>query len=314
MPSVTTSPFRVERDLIAALLRAPQLMNDHVLLYGPPGVGKTGEAHSAVSPGQEMASYTGGPEESRAVMEGMYLITGEQGQFSYQDGHGPFCWKTGGLLVINEIDECSPDTVSFLIPLLDGSRVAKIRLITGEVITPQPGFRCIATMNGMPDDLRPALRDRFNLRILVDRPSSAMLDVLEEDIRRVCVAEYAAIAGKNREPKYSYRQLATLNRLRKEGMNPQMACALVCETEESAIALYEAVNVQSNQVRSERQAMGIVEASTPTGSVSDVDQVMQEMAGLTMTAEESAIAPDQVTNLAQQTPAGQRTIRRSAKF
>ena len=53
----------------------------------------------------------------------------------------------------------------FLHGLLNDPTLARITLPTGEVLTADPNFKVIATMNGEYEDLRPSLQDRFSIAV-----------------------------------------------------------------------------------------------------------------------------------------------------
>jgi len=56
-------------------------------------------------------------------------------------------------------------------------------LPTGETVYPHKDFQCIATMNGAPSDLPPALQDRFPVTIEVTDPNPNAIASLPEDLR-----------------------------------------------------------------------------------------------------------------------------------
>lgn len=79
------------------------------------------------------------------------------------------------IIVLDEIDKRGPDVETALHQILDDPDMARILLPTGEIITTGPGFGAVATMNGNPDDLSDALRDRFDIFLNADTPSAGVL-------------------------------------------------------------------------------------------------------------------------------------------
>jgi MoxR-like ATPase len=54
---------------------------------------------------------------------------------------------------------------------------------TGEVLSPHPDFSCWATMNAEPDELPPALMDRFPVTVNITEPNPAAIEALPEDLQ-----------------------------------------------------------------------------------------------------------------------------------
>ena len=150
-------------------LRKLVALKVHTLLYGPPGTGKT-----TVAMNPRALSITLTAETPAAELRGHYIPKGNE--FIWQDGPAITAWRQGLCLVLNEIVEASGDALTFLYALLDDPKMARITLPTGETVTPAPGFYCVATMNGQPMDLPPALLDRFMARVYVDEPSTEALE------------------------------------------------------------------------------------------------------------------------------------------
>ena len=151
---------------------------DRVLLYGPPGVGKT---YTACRDRADVLNVTITEDTSGAELRGHYHPRG--GEFVWVDGPAVTAYRTGARLVINEIDHAGADAASFLLGLLDDKASARLTMPNGETVVRHPDFSCVATMNGVPSDLSPALQDRFVVAVEVDAPHPDALASLPADLQ-----------------------------------------------------------------------------------------------------------------------------------
>lgn len=165
----------------AALSQRPR-----VLLYGNPGTGKTFAATTfGVKTGQDVYSITVTPETPAAELRGMYIPKGDR--FEWVDGPAVQAWRTGGRLVLNEIDRAGGDLMSLLLAICDDPQFARLTLPTGETVRPAAGFSVVATMNAVPDDLDFALLDRFTICVHIDQIANGALETLPADLRSVAM-------------------------------------------------------------------------------------------------------------------------------
>jgi len=169
-----------EWDLINSILPKTR----RVLLYGPPGTGKTHAATYLDTEGKTVYSLTLTEATPDAEIRGHFVPAGD-GKFKWMDGPAIKAWKEGCPLVINEINRGSPEAQSFLYVLLDDPKTARITLPTGETVTPQEGFRVVATMNGRPDELPEALADRFPVSVEVMQTNPHALTQLPTELRKL---------------------------------------------------------------------------------------------------------------------------------
>ena len=166
-----------------------------ILLYGPPGTGKTSAAiNAAKSLKLRVFNVTLTDETPAAELRGHYLPAGNEWKWQHGPAVVPFI--EGGMLVLNEIDKASDDTLDFLHGLLDDSSMANITLPTGETIFPHENFRVVATMNGSPRDLPTAIQDRFAPAVFIRSPHPDAIASLPEDLRTA--AENSA--GNDQDP------------------------------------------------------------------------------------------------------------------
>lgn len=151
------------------------------LLYGPPGTGKTTAGNFAGNP-REVFNVTLTEETPAAEIRGHYVPRG--GEFHWQDGPAMTAYRNGARLILNEIDKASVDCLTFCYALLDDPSISMITLPTGETVKPHPDFSCVATTNGVPEDLPDALKDRLAVRIFVPTPHPEAVKSLPEDLRK----------------------------------------------------------------------------------------------------------------------------------
>lgn len=154
-----------------------------LLLYGPPGTGKSYAGHSQRGlDGRPLYSITLTQDMPAAELRGHYIVKGQE--FVWQDGPAIRAWKTGGRLVINELQKAGPDMISFLLVCLDNPETARLTLPNGDTVKPHPKFQAVGTMNGDPlQDLDSALRDRFPASIEITAPHPGGIARLPEDLR-----------------------------------------------------------------------------------------------------------------------------------
>jgi MoxR-like ATPase len=202
-----------------------------VLAYGPPGVGKTHAAvFSATDRGEDYIKITCTDGDMAAEYRGMFIP--EKDGFAFILGVATKAWVElndgkGGMLILDEIDHAPPEIHSLLHAILDDPRLAALTLPNGRKIVPGPLFRCVGTMNGQPDDLTPALKDRFAAKVRVDTPPHAAMQALPEDLREK--AEFL-IGNTDPENRVSYRAIAAYAQHR-SAIGEEMAAQLCFDSE-----------------------------------------------------------------------------------
>ncbi len=159
-----------------------------VLLYGPPGTGKTFAALNegvGATPAERLVCTE---DLTSGEVTGTWIPTRE-GRFEWREGPAIRAWRgpdgRGGRLVLDEVDRASGDALATLLAVTDSPESARWRNPeTLEWVRPGADFSVVVTSNLEDlEDLTPALRDRFPVRVRVDRPHPASLARLSSDLR-----------------------------------------------------------------------------------------------------------------------------------
>jgi MoxR-like ATPase len=190
------------------------------LLYGVPGTGKTTAAQRIGKP-EKVMNLTLTEETPAAEIRGHFIPV--EDRFVWKDGPGITAWRHGARLVANEIDHASGDVHTLLMALLDDPDMAAITLPTGETVQPAPGYHVVATMNGVPEDLPAALRDRFEVAIDIKTPNPDAIKALPEDLRD---AASALTVTNDEERRSSLRSWVSFAKLR--AVHDEEDAAILC--------------------------------------------------------------------------------------
>lgn len=164
--------FGTPRDAVA--YRALEALHaGPLLLVGPPGTGKTSAAFEAAAtlgleariahsdPGALADKYVGGYKPRAGVWD-------------WVDGVILDSMRRGCMLIVDDLHLMGPDGQSALYQACDFGPGSTFSLDDGTNVTPAPGYRVVATMNGDPSRLDDAVRSRFRNIIPVLEPSTVM--------------------------------------------------------------------------------------------------------------------------------------------
>lgn len=172
-----------------------------VLFYGPPGTGKTYFGMNYMLNGKRSYRLVLTEDMTDGDLIGRYLPN-EDKTLSFHEGVAIKAWREGARLVVDEINRANSDLESRLMSLIDTSGSASWEHPhTGEVLTPAPGFSVVATMNGEPDDLAPAVLDRLVVRMEITEPHPDAIQSLPDYIRALAQAS----VSKRGDDRYSLR-------------------------------------------------------------------------------------------------------------
>lgn len=157
-------------DEIESILSAARV----AYLYGPPGVGKTFVARKVLSRRSERV-YSITLSEDVVLQE--LLGTWIPGPNEWRFQVGPMVNALHhGALIINEVHRASWSVKDALLAILDSHSSAELVLPTNSVVRPHADFAAVLTANVGPDELDPALVDRFDVVIRVDQPHPDSID------------------------------------------------------------------------------------------------------------------------------------------
>jgi MoxR-like ATPase len=196
---------------------------DRVLLYGKPGTGKTYfglNYHLGTSKSYRLICTD---EMTDGDMIGKYKQN-DNGIWRFEEGVAIKAWRTGGRLVVDEINRVNGDIEARLMAIIDTVASSSFEHPeTGEIIRPAQGFSVVATMNGEPEDLSPAVLDRLVVRVEIEQPHPDAIAALPAELRDIAL-EYAMRDDADR---YSLRSFFAFAGLLKTSGNLE-ASAHVC--------------------------------------------------------------------------------------
>jgi MoxR-like ATPase len=199
------------------------------LVYGPPGTGKSlTPCLWAAAHGFEVLSTTLTEEMPMTELRGHFILKGNE--FVWHDGLIARAWRLshvhpqGIVVVLNEIDHAGADVQSFLHNALDDPEMARVDLPTGETLRPAPAkVVYVATMNGRPEDLPEALRDRFPVALAMDRPNPKAIEGLPDDLQTLAAN---SVTAKDEDRRVSPRAFYAFASLRDRLGAPMAAYAV----------------------------------------------------------------------------------------
>jgi len=170
---------------------------NRIVLYGPPGTGKTYAGLTMATHERPTFRLICTPDMTNAEVTGAWMPN-EKGIFSWNEGQAVKAWRTGGRLIVDEIDKAGGDVFATLLAMTDSPESCKWENPqTGKVETPADGFSVVMTTNlENLEDLPEAIRSRFPIRVRINKPHKTALERLSPDLRDY--AERSADLGERR--------------------------------------------------------------------------------------------------------------------
>jgi DNA polymerase III delta prime subunit len=197
-----------------------------ILLWGPPDTGKTTSAvRLAKSSGKALFRLQCSCEQGIEDLLGSMTL--KQGETQFAPGPIPRALASGGVLCLDEFDLRNPAHDSIYHSILDNAELASVTLPTGEVIDSKPGTMVIATMNGTPEDLTPALLRRFDVLIHVPSPHPDALCGVPENHKRALLQWSASAKVPDYAGPRSVSAMRSFSRLVSAGVDEVQAASLI---------------------------------------------------------------------------------------
>ena len=193
-----------------------------ILLYGNAGTGKTYFGLTkGLKKNQRSYRLICTDEMSDADLIGCYRPQAN-GTWRFIEGVGIKAWREGARLVVDEINRANSDVESRLMALIDTVDSSSWQNDeTGEIVTPHPNFSVVATMNGVPNDLSMAMRDRLIIKFEITEPHPEALKQLPEYLRKT--ARETAGYDADHPERTSIRAYMEYDRLTRNGVDREIA-------------------------------------------------------------------------------------------
>jgi len=181
--SIRDIKWNEKLDFLFAKNIFPKVVN-RALLYGPPGTGKSGYPFYATKGDCERVTLS--PDDTPDSLLG-FLSPTKTGELAWHDGPAIRAMKQGKILVLDEVDECSPECMPVLNAILDDKNMVRLSTPFGTV-KPKAGFAVFATTNKSPNDLRESLRSRFDVKLFADTPTEGVLQNVDEKLHNIVLS------------------------------------------------------------------------------------------------------------------------------
>jgi len=207
-----------------------------VYLFGPPGIGKTYSAFTMGRVNDGVYAITLTEDTPAAELRGHFVPEG--GNLVWHDGPFTKAMREGARLVVNELTHANPEVHALLHPVLESTETARLTLPTSETVVPADGFHVVATDNHPPEELPPALADRFDCVVEVDQPHPDALARLSPNLREAARRSFAL----ETERRVGLRAWLALDRLQGQ-LGLETACRAVFGPQRGA-QIYDALSLR----------------------------------------------------------------------
>lgn len=197
--------------------------SNRVLLYGLPGTGKTYFGLNRALKSANAYRLICTEEMTDADLIGCYKQNA-QGTWSFAEGVGIKAWREGARLVVDEINRMNGDVESRMMALIDSTASSSWQNPdTGEIVKPHADFSVVATMNGEPSDLAPAILDRLIVRCEVNTPHPDAINSLPEYLRSLATK----MTSPDIDQRYSLRSFVEFSAMYEASKNLEHSAQVV---------------------------------------------------------------------------------------
>jgi MoxR-like ATPase len=230
---------------IVAIINALPNPPRRQLYFGKPGSGKTTYACSLVA---QYERVTLNEAQFADALLGKFLL--KDGSTEWVNAFASRAALRGCPLILDEIHKAGTELDSTLNSILDDESVCALNLDNGQTITPAPGYRVIATMNGSPDQLSEPLLDRFDVVLRCDTPHEGILHRLSPESSAYLLNKMANEPATAEEwvPKQSTRNFISFENLRKEGLSDELAAEIVFGEGQGKTVLMSMIDAARNRI------------------------------------------------------------------
>lgn len=184
-----------------------------ILLHGPAGTGKSAWAARCLGECERVTLHQQMPPDDLIGCMGLTANAAGGTMTEWQDGPAVRAMRHGLPLIIDEVDQFSPELRCALHAILDDPGHVALTLPTGEVVKPKEGFAVIGTTNASPASLPAPLQSRFDLIIAANSPAQGILDSLPSGFADLVSRSYERQTVANWQTPVTVRSVLAVKRI-----------------------------------------------------------------------------------------------------